>query len=651
MDEGVVLGKTPEDEDVVLSYERRRQHTYVIGVNGTGKTTLLRQLAYEDMRQEPKHGLCVIDPHGDLIEDIIALVPRDRIDDVILFNPSDEDAPFSLNLFAPVEPKEIPRVASEIVSIFQKIFGRGWTPEIEGVIQNVTLTLLCRPAGYEIEEGEPWVAAMDEIPALLAMERVPEEDREKPPWKRKVETYRSQFYRLLQEQDQIPVWEFWNYNFDTLTPRPRSELTLAVLNQVRRFLANPTVRNIVAQTESKLDLSQVMNEGRILLVNLSKGKLGEANSAFLGSVVVAKLVVAVFARAAIPPSERKPFHIIVDEFQNFAISSFPGLLSEGRKYNVDLVIAHQYREQLRDWVQGATVNAGNMICFRVGGDDALELAHEFDATPPSPDHEYRAKYRSYGGLDMPFYKHESQILEDSERALQLLAQVRDGETLDGEHAAVVSAWLYKWKSYAKSGSPIETRVKQMRDRRLTVSESDWTTLNAATEKLRSVRIGQKGYLQERAVYPSTPGTYHRSYPSDGGVSTSESSETGPVYDRVPGRSRQYSDVYQQIATDLTHLPNFEAKCRLAGSADPIIEQSLRTMEWPEGHEDSAKREELYDRNLKAAKDNTHRDFTRPRSEVAGDFKRRYELMLRSIGMSWTQDEPLPKPQVLYEDDD
>lgn len=391
--DGVLLGRWA-DEEVRLTYEQRRQHAYVIGVNGTGKTSLLRQFAYSDMIHEPKHGLCVIDPHGDLIDDIISLVPENRLGDVILFDPSKDANPFCLNLFAPIPEKdELGRVVSEIVSIFRKIFGMAWTPAIEGVVQNVTLTLLAR--GKEVKlNGKPWVPAMDEIPALLAMERIPEEDREKPPWRQRVQTYRSQFYQELQQEDQIPVWEFWNYNFDTLTPRPRSELSFAVLNQVRRFLSNPTVRNIVAQEENKLDLTHIMREGKILLVNLSKGKLGEANSAFLGSVIIAKLVVAVFARAAepVPVSERRPFHVIVDEFQNFAISSFPSLLSEARKYGVDMVIAHQYRDQLRDWVQGATTNAGNVICFRLGGDDALEMAREFDTTPPPAPLEFKPIY-------------------------------------------------------------------------------------------------------------------------------------------------------------------------------------------------------------------------------------------------------------------
>jgi len=625
MDERVVLGKDAEGKDVPLSYKQRRQHTYVIGVNGTGKSTLLRQIASTDMRQEPKHGLCVIDPHGDLIDDIIALVPKERVDDIILFDPSDEANPFCLNLFAPVTREELPRVASEIVSIFRKIFGRAWTPEIEGVIQNVTLTLLSRPADFEMDEGKQWVAAMDEIPALLAMERVPEEDREKPPWKRKVQTYRSQFYRLLQAQDQIPVWEFWNYNFDTLTPRPRSELTLAVLNQVRRFLANPTVRNIVAQTQSKLDLSEVMGEGKILLANLSKGKLGEANSAFLGSVLVAKLVAAVFARAQTEPASRKPFHIIVDEFQNFAISSFPGLLSEGRKYNVDLVIAHQYREQLRDWVQGATVNAGNVVCFRVGGDDAKELAHEFDATPPEED------------VIEPFYS-------AAPKSANVFFRVGRWDPKDNHVYRAVAddilairrkiAELQQSLSAAPAGGREADDPSQHEEgikREVSKLESRLRDAEAILSELFQ-HYAEKSPLYVQAEYE----------------------EQGYRQRLSTGRKRlqrTYNDMASEIANELTHLPNFHATCRLAGSADPVVEKTFTTIEWPENHEDSAKREELYNSNLEAIQKNTRRKFTRPRKKVAQEFKKRYELMLRSIGMSWTPDKPLPKPQVLLESED
>jgi hypothetical protein len=642
MDDGVLIGNTTTGDQVLLTNDQRRQHTYIIGVNGTGKTTLLRQIAHSDMGQDPKNGLCVIDPHGDLIDDIIAMVPPQRLDDVILFDPSDEEFPFCLNLFAPVpEPEETGRVASEIVAIFRKIFGGAWTPEIEGVIQNVTLTLLARPRGFPLM-GKPWAAAMDEIPALLAMERVSEEDREKPPWKRRVETYRSQFYNLLQQQNQIPVWEFWNYSFDSLTPRPRSELTFAVLNQVRRFLANPTVRNIVAQTESKLDLAEVMNEGRILLVNLSKGQLGEANSAFLGSVIVAKLVVAVFARAKDKLEPRRPFHIIVDEFQNFAISSFPMLLSEARKYNVDLVIAHQYRDQLRDWVQGATVNAGNIVCFRVGGDDALEMAHEFDATPPRAEDEFRPRHRPY----VPTEK-QRRFLRDVGLAISVIEKVNRGDHVEPSQIAEARQAGQTWLSPGKSAlgryivddlnrepfAPTEKTIQTLK------------RLHAATQSR------QRAYLQERVVYPGTPGTFHQSYDADGYYAgESESSETGPVFDRVPGRPRLYSDVYQETANELTHLPNFHARCRLSGSAAAPIEQTFRTIEWPDGHDDATERQRRYDSNVRAIKDNTRDRLTRPRQEVVQDFQTRYEIMLRSIGMTWSRGEPLPRPEIVYEEE-
>jgi hypothetical protein len=707
MSEDAFLGKTSAGEELFLTYEQRRQHTYVIGVNGTGKTTLLRELAHSDMLREPKHGLCVIDPHGDLIEDVLALVPESRLDDVILFDPSDEENPFCLNVFAPVpEPEQIGRVASEIVAIFRKIFGGAWTPEIEGVLQNVTLTLLSRPADFELERGQKWVAAMDEIPALLAMERVEEADRANPPWKRRVQTYRSQFYRLLQERDQIPVWEFWNYNFDTLTPRPRSELTFAVLNQVRRFLANPTVRNIVAQTESKLDLSQVMNDGRILLVNLSKGLLGEANSAFLGSVLVAKLVVAVFARAKLrPPAERRPFHIIVDEFQNFAISSFPMLLSEARKYNVDLVIAHQYRDQLRDWVQGATVNAGNIVCFRLGGEDALELARDFDTSPPPAPLEKEPLYdkvrtrrsdaiRYLQGFKAPLLRwrdsddwlspewvrssdgrgmerNVESVLQDysdqrlafflywlSATALAPGKRPEPDELPDSGRRVAADCWVEaalvrkeskQWAEQAYNGLPEWARRRENRS-----AEVQRSNEKHCVEDFEDFRAWMVRHRPCDAVFESL-GDVITGLRKEDAVDVHYVHRTNAdgdmVYQDIPGRPRLYSDVGQQVANELTHLPNFHARCRLSGSDTAPLESTFRTRDWPEVASDEAERGARFEENKGRAKENTHRDFTRPKKDVEGEFKKRYETMLSSIGMSWTPGNPLPKPQVLLESED
>jgi hypothetical protein len=644
MTDAVVLGKTPAGEDVVLSYDQRRQHAYVIGVNGTGKTTLLRQIARSDMLQNPKHGLCVIDPHGDLIDDIIAMIPPERLDDVILFDPSDEEFPFCLNLFAPVpEPEEIGRVASEIVAIFRKIFGGAWTPEIEGVIQNVTLTLLARPRGFPLM-GKPWAAAMDEIPALLAMERVEEGDEKKSPWRRRVQTYRSQFYQLLQQQDQIPVWEFWNYSFDSLTPRPRSELTFAVLNQVRRFLANPTVRNIVAQTESKLDLAEVMKEGQILLVNLSKGQLGEANSAFLGSVIVAKLVVAVFARAKDKLEPRRPFHIIVDEFQNFAISSFPMLLSEARKYSVDLVIAHQYRDQLRDWVQGATVNAGNIICFRLGGEDAREMALEFDSTPqdevvikPFFVPSVRASQRLSWLWTPEDRQRYSALVEEQRKLANRAGVIRDSLT---PHIANLHKQMYESSRQYYPGTrahpdSIEGQMQRSEEDR----RGELEQLQARISQIRQQR---REILKK---YEGSPMLYVQA------DIESDDSRTKRLSIAEVENKRPFIDVVNETANNLAHLPNYHARCRLSGSDNPSIEQTFRTVEWPEGHDDAAERQRRYDSNVAAIRANTQKRFTRPRQEVVQEFQERYEIMLRSIGMTWTPDKPLPTPEILYEEDD
>ena len=709
MAEGVIIGKTNDGQDAILTYDQRRQGTYVIGVNGTGKTTLLRQIACSDMLQEPKHGLCVIDPHGDLIDDILALVPENRLDDVILFDPSDEENPFCLNLFAPVPaPEEIGRVASEIVAIFRKIFGGAWTPEIEGVIQNATLTLLCRPRDFPLA-GKPWTPALDEIPALLAMEMVPEEDRGKPPWKRNVTTYRSQFYQLLQEQDQIPVWEFWNYSFDPLTPRPRSELTFAVLNQVRRLLANPVVRNIVGQTESKLDLSDVMNDGKILLVKLSKGLLGEANSAFLGSVIVAKLVVAVFARAAPSSEERKPFHIIVDEFQNFAISSFPTLLSEARKYGVDLVVAHQYRDQLRDWVQGATENAANTICFRLGGDDALDLARTFDAKPPEPGLEFQSVYEPYYRQQhKPSFGTQSRLVKEhlqrdltfslwtakrivmgleqwvakgygeSERKPWILNCLdyyfewvstlagppdrRDNPSEEDKFDYFLDQWIQvslagPLRGWAQGlvearheGIGPETRQKVIAKWLLAPDSEEcrnWMSENcpprAALESAQTALAAVEKLNARHVLYVPAEAWHYQD---------SQEVNRGPsLHKRAPGRPRLYSDVHQELANKLTHLPNFHALCKLSGSANPPIESLFRSSEWPTGHEDAGERADRKRNNEARVSKNTISEYTRPKAEVVAEFKARYETMLRSIGMSWTPGEPLPKPQVLYEEDD
>jgi len=192
---------------------------------------------------------------------------------------------------------------------------------------------------------------------------------------------------------------FWEKTYNPLGlrhPHMQIQYSMSTLNKVRRFLLNTVIRNIVGQTKSTIDFRQMMNEGKILLVKLAKGRVGEDNSALLGSIIVGKILIAALSRENIPPEQRRPFHLIVDEYQSFATSSFPTLQSEARKYNIDTLVAHQYRDQLDDDNKGSTLNTGNKIVFRVNGRDALELAAEFDITPPKPEPRMEPVWRTLG---------------------------------------------------------------------------------------------------------------------------------------------------------------------------------------------------------------------------------------------------------------
>jgi len=351
----VVLGRDVDTGDrVFLTSEARRQGVYVVGITGTGKTTLLLNMALADVRAG--EGVCLLDPHGDLIEDLLHLVPEERAKDVILFDPADIDHPFGLNLFewpCRSDPKQMDRICAEIIGTFYKLFYYSWGPRMEDVMRHTVLVLL-------MNEG----ATMLDMPAMMTDDLV-----------------RNHF---LEQVDDRVLEQYWKKLFPT-GDREREQWTSSSLNKIGRFLANPVIRHIVSQAQSTIDFRRVMDEGKILLVNLSKGQIGEDNSSLLGSVIVGKILVAALSRAEIPPDERKRFHLIVDEYQSFATASFPTLQSEARKFNIDTVVAHQYRSQLDEDNQGSTLNVGNLILFRVNGPDSRELALQFDNTPPEPE--------------------------------------------------------------------------------------------------------------------------------------------------------------------------------------------------------------------------------------------------------------------------
>jgi hypothetical protein len=350
-----VLGTDVNDQcDVALSPEGRRQGTYVLGINGTGKSTLLLNMALQDIAAGD--GLCLLDPHGDLVEDVLSRIPANRRDDVILFDPADIEHPLGVNLFECSDrndPRLVDRVCSEIVLTFKKLFPDSWGPRMEDLMRHSVLTLLATPD----------CTLLDMLPLLTD-----------PDARRNY---------VARTEDPV-IRHYWEQAFPD-NRRGQGEWVSSSLNKIGRFLTNPVIRNIVSQPKSSFDIRALMDEGKVLLVNLSKGQLGEDNSALLGSVIVGKILIAALSRAEMPTGQRRAFHLIVDEYHSFANESFPTLQSEGRKFGIDTVVAHQYRDQLDQLNRGSTLNAGNFILFRVTGRDANELSTQFDNTPPEPE--------------------------------------------------------------------------------------------------------------------------------------------------------------------------------------------------------------------------------------------------------------------------
>lgn len=325
--------------------EDRRKHMYIVGKTGTGKSTMIANMAINDMRNG--EGVAVIDPHGDLTDALLDFIPSYRINEVAYLDPSDIKYPFHLN---PLEVKNDAHrelIASGIVSIFYKLYHYSWGPRLEYILRNSLLTLLYLHQSTLLS-----------IPELLTND-----------------IFRAKIVEKMSDQ---VLRNFWLNEYNKLTPQMRSESIMPILNKVGQFLSSQTIRNIVGNPTSTVDLETMMNEGKIVLVNLSQGKLGEDNSALLGAMIIAKIQLASMNRAYRGESERKDFYLYVDEFQNFATTSFIKILSEARKYRLNLTLANQYIGQIDEEVQNAIFgNAGSIVSFCVGATDARPLAREF----------------------------------------------------------------------------------------------------------------------------------------------------------------------------------------------------------------------------------------------------------------------------------
>ncbi len=327
----------------------RSRHLYIIGQTGAGKSGLLELLALSDTFYN--QGYCIIDPHGDFAIDNLRFVPESRIKDVVYFNPADKEFPVAFNPLEVDDPNRKPNICSEVIGVLKRMFGDSWGPRLEHILRYTLLALLDRPE-----------TTLLDISRLLT-------DKD----------FRKE---TLDYCTDVTVLQFWKHEFGQWNDKQINESIAPVLNKVGAFTANPIIRNIIGQPKSSFNIRKIMDEGKILVVNLSKGLIGEDNAGILGAFLVTKVQLAAMSRSDIDNiDDRRPFYLYVDEFQNFATDSFAVILSEARKYGLNLTVANQYVAQMTDSVRDAVFgNVGSTISFRVSADDAPILTKQFEPT-------------------------------------------------------------------------------------------------------------------------------------------------------------------------------------------------------------------------------------------------------------------------------
>ncbi len=421
----------------------RRRHMYIIGKTGMGKSTLLENMIFSDIHTGK--GVGVIDPHGDLIEAVLRFIPANRTNDVILFDPADKDYPLSFNMLSANNPDQYTLVVSGLMSVFTKLWPDVWSGRMEHILRNALLALI---------EGQG--------NSMLGILRMFSDD-----------VFRK---KVVDHVSDHLVKSFWEDEYASWSEKYRTEAIAAIQNKIGQLLSVPMIRNVVGQVTSKLSIREAMDTGKIVLVNLSKGNIGEDNSAFLGSMLVTKFQLDAMSRTDIPEKERKDFYLYVDEFQNFATESFATILSEARKYRLNLTLAHQYIGQLtigdnntalRDAVFG---NVGSMVCFQVGSDDAEDLSLQFEEMVVPKDILSLPKYHAYlrlmihGMASKPFSISTlapPQFVQDPNRVQLIRRASRERYC---EKRTIVEEKIGSWLQGAKEGKKVAEKAEKMKEK-------------------------------------------------------------------------------------------------------------------------------------------------------------------------------------------
>jgi hypothetical protein len=372
---------TYKNKDAVFGLKTidRMRHIWIVGKTGTGKSTLIANMAVDDVKKG--RGVAIIDPHGDLCDTLLDFIPDSRINDVIYFNPADRETPMVINPLQVTNREEAELVVSGIVSIFNKIFGFSWGPRLEYILRNTLLTLSAIPD-----------TTLEDVLTMLT---------------------NPKFRKRVVDQLTDPVLKnFWVNEFEKMPDKLREESISPILNKVGQFVTSPLIRRVIGQPKSSFAIDDVMNSGQILLANLSQGRLGEDNATLLGAMLITKFQLAAMRRVQMAEQERKNFFLYVDEFQNFATPSFMKILSEARKYRLGLTLANQYMAQIPEEVQKSILgNAGTMVTFTAGAEDAAVIFKEFSEVFSEADlvnlarHQIAIKLMVDGQVSRPFIAH------------------------------------------------------------------------------------------------------------------------------------------------------------------------------------------------------------------------------------------------------